>query len=393
MPDCIGAAEMGGGLSLLATDYGATIGQVFERLGEMSALERTLIAFSLGEYDEPTSEGDGAVQEIDVTSQEDFDEKVSQLVSLDNSTFKMVSGDCASLTSLQKLETVAQTLLASEEQTRLSGLPVGLAIPNNMGITDEVMTGLCEATDFKLSYLNVGGSGVKSLFSLTGSKGFDDADISLAEGDDKVAKITRFWANGLKTRVCSLIVLDVSYTPLLDFEVSAPFATTPFIRRLVLDGGNIKSTIVGTAEGKGGTELASLFFGLLSLVDLSMAECQLESVEALTGLSWFKAANVPMRRLNLSDNPLRQGTAALSKEVDAKIKEMLPSSLAEIDGVAITTEGVSAEQNAAVASLAVGRIDNNNVAVGFTPGGGDLDAADKEFTAALKGEQDNTVVA
>ena len=45
------------------------------------------------------------------------------------------------------------------------------------------------------------------------------------------------------------------------------------------------------------------------------------------------------------------------------------------------------------ALAAVSRIDNNNTAAGFTPAGGDLDAADKEFTASLKGEKDNTVVA
>mgnify|MGYP001180375064 CR=1 FL=1 len=97
--------------------------------------------------------------------------------------------------------------------------------------------------------------------------------------------------------------------------------------------------------------------------------------------------------VNLADNPLRQGTAALSKEASERLVILCGRSLVEIDGKAVQLDSAVANANEAVSQLKVGRINNDNIAAGFFPGGGDLDAADKEFTQALKGEKDNTVVA
>ena len=128
-----------------------------------------------------------------------------------------------------------------------------------------------------------------------------------------------------------------------------------------------------------------------------MAECQLEATEALEGFAFFSSMQQGLRStlmsVNLAENPLRQETAALSTEADEALVKHCGASLVEIDGKRIQSKSSTTEAQEAVMQLKMDRIKNDSVAAGFTPGGGDLDAADREFTQALKGEKDTTVVA
>lgn len=383
---------MGAGASTSEDD--ADLVTIFARLdsGTLSKLEQSLI-----EYSKDGIENAQEFEEMEVVTQEEFDEQLTGLLSSSepanaDEVFKMLSADCAGLTKV-----------LSSEATLTSELTIGLSIPNNIALDDKAIETFMTMTCRKVPYLNIGGSHLKDVSSITGCPRVEEITAAVSkeetasgEENNNDNKVVKIWMECLKMAVSSLIVLDLSYSAELNFGRSSAFGTTPHLRRLVLDGCNISTTIFAGMQGEA-PPLNSIFFGLVSLTELSMAECQLEATEALEGFAFFSSMQQGLRStlmsVNLAENPLRQETAALSTEADEALVKHCGASLVEIDGKRIQSESSTTEAQEAVMQLKMDRIKNDSVAAGFTPGGGDLDAADREFTQALKGEKDTTVVA
>ena len=189
-----------------------------------------------------------------------------------------------------------------------------------------------------------------------------------------------------------LLSLDISYVDGLTIDPLC-FLLCPLLKRLILDGCGIESTVhkvpVENIDSNEDSEeewavQGSLFVGLCSLEELSLAENPLSTPSSLIGLR----AVPTLRSLNLTDCPLRE-QSDVSTEVNKKVIELVGPNLETLDGKRMQKPGEFVQTLA----LQVGHIDNNDTAAGFTTGGGDLDAADKEFIQALRGEKDTTVVA
>jgi hypothetical protein len=393
---------MGAGASAGEEVVLSTLFTKLSESNEPSGLEKSLVAFS---KDGIAEEGE-FLEEIEVASQEEFNEEINRELLSDHDGFraeasriKMISGDCVGLSSL--VTEVVSTKVKATPKSPSSDL--GLSIPNNIDLDDGAIESFMQVVNNssrRLLFLNIGGSSVKDLSSVTGSK-----PLVYTEGGedsiDNLDSLTKVWIEHLKVNVSTLVVVDLSYAPQLNFDGAAAFGTTPHLRRLVLDGCNITSTTVTSStkkEGASPSPLDSIFFGLVSLLELSLVDCALATIDSLNGFSFFGSMqNAQLQgslmSVNLADNPLRQGTAALSKEASERLVILCGRSLVKIDGKAFQLDSAAANANEAVSQLKVGRINNDNIAAGFTPGGGDLDAADREFTQALKGEKDNTVVA
>jgi hypothetical protein len=123
----------------------------------------------------------------------------------------------------------------------------------------------------------------------------------------------------------------------------------------------------------------SMFLGLTSLEVLSLAENPLPDVAALQGIRVLAT----LTSLNLTGCILREQNH-LSREATEEALKLVGPTLVTIDGQPV------AQSSADLALFPIGRIDNDDIATGFTT---DLDAADREFTQALRGEKDVTVVA
>jgi hypothetical protein len=339
----------------------------------------------------------GKITVVEVESQEELNSKLQEVYI--SPEFTIIVADCAGVTSLDVLKGLEQ----EESNTSIGGL----GLQNNQLTDDEIALLFESAAMADLLYLNLSGNAVTNLAKVfNGGRGLSlESEVTSTEQIDENASTLRsasasmislFWMRYLSnTRMSSIVVLDLSYIENLQIG-TLPFLTMPLMRKLVLDGCGISTcTIESNTEAR--SPLNSIFFGLLSLEELSLAENLLEETSAIDGLSFFGSIceyqteeispENNLKRLNLSENPFRVGTNALKLEVDCLVIELIPG-LEELDGRKLHS------QTEDVSQLSVGRIANNDIAAGFTPGGaGDLDIADKEFLAALRGEKDVSVVA
>ena len=331
----------------------------------------------------------GKITVVEVESQEELDSKVKEVY--ESPELTIIVADCAGVTKLDRLKGL------EHEEFNTSSSIGGLGLQNNQLTDNEIALLFESAAMANLSYLNLSGNAITNLAKVfNGGWALEQIDENTSTlRSESASMISHFWVRYLSnTRISSIVVLDLSYIENLQIG-TLPFLTMPLMRKLVLDGCGISTcTIESNTEPK--SPLNSIFFGLLSLEELSMAENLLEETSAIDGLSFFGSIceyqvkgicmENNLKRLNLSENPFRVGTNALKLEVDSIVSKLIPS-LEELDGRKLHG------QTKDVSQLSVGRIANHDVAAGFTPGGGDLDIADKEFTAALRGEKDVSVVA
>jgi hypothetical protein len=217
-----------------------------------------------------------------------------------------------------------------------------------------------------------------------------------------ISELTRFLPS-------SLLILDLSFTEGLQFSVGA-FLSCPQLQQLCLDGCGIETTVFPPSDAVSkvaeephiswaGSSLAkaceaSIFYGLIGLVNLSLKENLLETVESFRGLSYFTQqfmwdeykAEKPckIRNISIADNPVCE-TSAEHKKLTAWIVATLPS-VQRIDDKAVkhttaaAVDHTSAQYRAARAQQAT------------LSGAGVTDTMEREFAAALKGEKDVAVV-
>lgn len=294
----------------------------------------------------------------------------------------LLNGDCAGISSLEPF--------FAELRPKVSKFArFGLVLSNNQ-INDtqfsSVLRDSCVlmTTGSKLTYLSLAGNGITDITSVLGTHLGEIQE----EGEDIVTRLQ----NSISLNM--LLVLDLSYIEDLNFgQQCPPFMGSPLLRRLVLDGCGLSSTVLGESlinvdavigeeEGKSvfthSALTCSLFFGLVSLQELSLNENPLNDVTSLAGLLYFR--NAKLQDLSLKDTPLRE-TTALSLQVNSELStKIVGATLQSIDGKNIITS----------AKLATD-VKLSHVSVGISSA--ENDNADKEFTQALKGEQDTTIVA
>lgn len=216
----------------------------------------------------------------------------------------------------------------------------------------------------------------------------------------------------MSTVPISLLILDVSFTEGILFPKGV-FLGCPQLLQLSIDGcGIVSTTFKDESEHQNDCALAkacstSIFYGLVNLVNLSMKENLLESADDLQGLSFFAVQNnnvitenegytlswEPMLcNISIAENPLCESSAELKKAV-SYITRTLPS-VQKIDDKVVHTSATHAvavdrsstqfrKQHAHEQKLREG--ERGSAAVS--------DAMEREFTAALRGEKDNAVVA
>jgi hypothetical protein len=207
----------------------------------------------------------------------------------------------------------------------------------------------------------------------------------------------------------SLLILDLSYTEGIQFSAGA-FLACPQLQQLSLDGCGIETTTFpatasaripadGAQVGWAGSNLAkaceeSIFYGLIGLVNLSLKENQLETLESFWGLAYFSqqsiwdeykpGASCKIRNVCVVDNPVCE-TSTEHKKLTTWLVATLPS-VQRIDDkavkqtAAVAVDHTSAQYRAARAQQAT------------LSGAGVTDSMEREFTAALKGEKDVAVV-
>jgi len=209
--------------------------------------------------------------------------------------------------------------------------------------------------------------------------------------------------NSLST-LCSnlpmhLLVLDLSFTNNL---VIAPgtFLSCFQLVKLVLDGCDISSTTIDASDDDGrscavssmvvGKQCrGSVFYGLVSLRELSLKENQISSVEALRGLSFFNhplnwgdATMSSLRALiaiHLADNPIHD-ISSTAKAALEFLQSAIPS-LETIDGKPLMNHRQQ-NSNSTFRPSSVLPADVREVS----------DAMEAEFLSAIRGEKDVSIV-
>lgn len=204
----------------------------------------------------------------------------------------------------------------------------------------------------------------------------------------------------------SLVILDVSYTEGITFSPGV-FLTCPQLLQLSLDGCGLTSTTFEATDGDvSALTMAcskSIFFGLVSLVSLSLKENALETVDTLHGLQYFSLCDsnednhattekpeATLRHVCIADNPLCE-TAKEHNAATTFILTHIPS-ISTIDEKPVnptaTTKSVDRsssefrKQHAHDQKLRENERGMNVVS----------DAMEREFTATIMGEKDNAVV-
>ena len=306
---------------------------------------------------------DTELREEDVEGSKSFDEVVA---TLENEIMEpvIISGEISCLARLNTLKLVVDT-------DEFKMLPICLNLSTSEGLSEEMCS---DPAILKVA-----------MISLSGRQCTENLSFASAWTGWKVQNdITT--DNLEQLQYSALLSLDLSYTEIKVDRLA--FLLCPLLQRLNLDGCNIAITVYeqpSKKENEGEVEpwgvQGSIFLGLTSLQALSLAENPLPDAAALEGLR----AITTLTSLNLTECPLREHSAT-SKEVNKVALELVGPTLVTIDNQAVSPSTQTALPQ-------MGRILNDNVAAGFTPGGGDLDAADKEFTQALRGEKDVTVVA
>ena len=186
----------------------------------------------------------------------------------------------------------------------------------------------------------------------------------------------------------NLLFLDLSYSEELCFDTCGVFYVCPQLLRLVLDGCGLTNTVVISTEGD--TSGSSIFVGLAKLQELSLKENMIKSLDNLTGLEYFSkktpGGDFPMTlcSVNLVDNPVSESTAE-RKNIRDYITHAIPT-VTVMDGKPVTASGgeVDVINKASVAYKDLHPVITDNDMITETMA--------QEFAAALKGEQDNTVV-
>lgn len=199
----------------------------------------------------------------------------------------------------------------------------------------------------------------------------------------------------------TMVALDLSFTEGLVLEPGC-FLLCPQLLRLSLDGCELPCT---THDGEGDPTTRSMFYGLVQLTMLSLKENDFVSTSSLDGLQFFALSMgmdeikpfVPqtLEYLHLEDNPVSDSQLSLR---DAKSALMATiQSLKYINNEPTTRHLVSSFD---VVSTAVARKKRDSW---DAPSAGDmlfsggnkegLDAMEKEYISALKGERDVSVVA
>ena len=157
--------------------------------------------------------------------------------------------------------------------------------------------------------------------------------------------------------------------------------------RLVLDGCSLSSTLVTTTQTESDPASSSIFQGLSTLRQLSLKENLIQDTASLAGLLAVRAT---LASLALQDNPIND-TKAGADEVQELAREHFPR-LQLLDGKPVHRSKESNGETGAVRPVQLQRVDGGSTAVGGIGGSG-LDQMEKEYLMALKGEQDNSVVA
>ena len=323
-------------------------------LGQYVDMSQRILAYAGGE--------DTELREEDVEDSRGFAEVVEKL---DNEIMEpvIISGEISCLAPLNTLKLVVDT-------DEFKMLPICLNLSTSEGLSEEICS---DPAILKVAMISLSGMQcTQNLFASawTGWKVQNDITADNLE----------------QLQYCALLSLDLSYTEIKIDRLA--FLLCPLLKRLNLDGCNIATTVYEQPSKKEKEEevepwgvKCSIFLGLTSLKALSLAENPLPDAAALEGLR----AITTLTSLNLTECPLRE-QGATSKEANKVALELVGPTLVTIDSQAVSPSTQTAPPQ-------MGRIQNDNVAAGFTPGGGDLDAADKEFAQALRGEKDVTVVA
>ena len=281
----------------------------------------------------------------------------------------LISGNFMNISPLNSLRGLCST-------DHIKILPVGLNLENCEGLSEEMCR---DPAILKVAMINLSGKQFRDSLSLASSwTGWMAQSFPKDHMDD--------------LQFSALHSLDLSYTEI--FVDPLAFVLCPLLKRLNLDGCNITTTIYeeprkgtveeeeeeeGEGEGEPWDVRGSMFLGLNSLKVLSLAENPLPDVAALQGIRVLAT----LTSLNLTGCILREKNH-LSREATEEALKLVGPTLVTIDGQPV------AQSSADLTLFPIGRIDNDDIATGFTT---DLDAADREFTQALRGEKDVTVVA
>jgi len=207
----------------------------------------------------------------------------------------------------------------------------------------------------------------------------------------------------------SLIVLDVSYTEGLVFSPGV-FLTCPQLLHLCLDGCGLTSTSFDPIEDEDNNTSAlaiecskSIFFGLVSLISLSMKENAFEDADSLRGLKYFSLATnndekkttteksaATLRHVCLADNPLCE-ISADHKAATAFIVANIPS-IHTIDDKVVHTTATSKSVDRSSAEFRKQHAHDQKLRENERGMNLVSDAMEREFTATIMGEKDNAVV-
>lgn len=222
----------------------------------------------------------------------------------------------------------------------------------------------------------------------------------------------------------SLLILDLSYTENLKFA-SGAFLSCPQLLQLTIDGCGITSTTHDEAGfafedgspllGCEGTSLGlacqqSIFFGLVSLMNLSMKENAVETARGFEGLAYFAAQSIhaelraispelarandgsalpscTLTNLSVAENSLFESSAE-QRAFSAWVATTLPS-VRTIDG---KVQPAYASPTAAIVDRTSAAYRAQRSQQATLSGAGITDNMEREFTAALRGEKDVSVV-
>ena len=203
----------------------------------------------------------------------------------------------------------------------------------------------------------------------------------------------------------TLVALDLSFTEGLVLERCC-FVLCPQLIRLCLDGCELNSTMHDEIQGDNQQpSTRSIFYGLVQLNLLSLKENNLENPASLDGLQFFAFTDldedtsrfVPqsLEYLHIEDNPVSESQSALRATRSALVATI--QSLKYINNETTTKKAVSSFD--AIGSATRRKRDVLDVSSGvgnsLFSGGNEngLDAMEKEYLSALKGERDVSVVA
>jgi len=309
-----------------------------------------LLDFSKGE------DVGGDLKIIECTSEEDI---LSTLLASgeEEDACLILSAECAGINSLAAIDEHLRGGTDADEPTSVKGINLS----GNQCSEGDISSCRLFALP-SLSYLHIGGNKVQSLAPAMQS-------------------------------ICSssLLILDLSYTESLQLSVF-DFLYLPQLRRLVLDGCNLETTVGNYPDSE---EEISLFWGLVELQELSLRENILSDISSLAGLAFFNISAVDadvsaryianiisptLTHLWLSGNPFRDITAA-SNEVDGFIKLVIPS-LQLVDDRPVqkisTTEGLGIDLSRVLKRDSFGASPTSAVSGSIA-----FEIMEKEYLAAL----------